>query len=291
MAEFTLEDVSLSESAFTILEIQITPRSLDRERTVAILLSCTPQLMQDVDSLRMEHAIKVNQLKEPDIVVFENKWVIQNDKVAGEILFPIYTCRLQLDLRPLLTKYRLSPRWTNSLLSLILYGFMVLPWESAIQIELDTDHQERFSVRPGTTSGFIDIQPVSDKLPSLLRALQQQTSTGFKQNVKERKALKLVITISEQMSQTELREFIRTSIDVKNKLAKLPKTPYPRATASLIWGHRVWAFKEFIKPAGGFGEAEKWLNSVYGSTIEVPETRLLAKQYERFRSARDNFMP
>lgn len=291
MAEFTLEDVSLPESAFNILEIHITPRSGDRERTVAILLSCIPQLMQDVDTLRTEHAIKVNHLQEPDIIVSNNKWVIQKDRVAGEVLFPIYTCRLPLDLRPLLTKYRLSPRWTNSLLSLILYGFIVLPWESSVQVKLDTDYQNWFSVRPGTTSDFIEIQPITGKLPSLLRAINPQASTGLKQPIIEQKPMKLTITITEQMSQTELREFIRTSIDVKNKLARLPKTPYPRATASLVWGHHVWAYKEFINPVGSIGEVEKWLNSVYGSTIEVPESRLLAKQYERFQRAKDNFMP
>lgn len=294
MKGFDFEDISLHESAFKVYVAgELDNSSSEKDRIVGILLSCIPELSEDIDALRIQHYIVTKDLLQGLKRSIDQHIIIQDEQIIAQILFPDRLTKIALDIRPLLTKYKLSLRWTNSLLTVILYDFLFVPWKPAVEIELNSDLSFKLTPVTGVTTSFRHF-PTQSAASISLAALINPNLTDALLAPPTQVVKKLVITVSERMSPTALSEYIKNSKAVKSKLAKLPITPHPKLpqhSNSLYWGHLAWAYKEFLNPTASMNNIEKWLEVKFPENTDVPDSRSLATYYKRFIGARNNFLP
>jgi hypothetical protein len=278
-------------------------KNRERDSIVAKLLTCIPSFYDDILKLRVKHSIVVKSIV-GDHSTHSNRRIAMSKDEAFSLL---YAAELDPDVevgvRSLLIKYKLSERWLDPLMSLVSYDVLVLPIEDIVSADLSDDPS--YLARQGLTllrktnrdRKWRDEHPINVKPADLLNLADFENKLAQSLNpetVPVRR--KLIITVTEQISPTDLANWIKSSKDVKQQLTNLYKTPYSligKNGSALFWGHFVWVHKEFVAESSddGYGAAESWLTEQFANVIDVPGSRELGIYYRRFMRARNRFIP
>lgn len=291
---WVLRDVSLENSAFKIFKVGSSNGLAEKkDQTVAILISCIPELNIDLATIRAKFNTEKSYPAKPDLKhIKDNIYELEYDS-SGELLLPRFqVIDEEFALINILEKYKLSERWLNSIAALYRYGVFILPLNTKFKVELSNELIYKMNQLRSTKYKPLKARGGGSALDTLLgrdvEILHPETE------VIPKEALKLIITVSEQMSAAELGRLISKSNSVKNKLSKLNKTPYsymPPINNGLLWGHYVWAHKQYINSRDSMERIEKKLDESLGSNVIVPDARELGVFYKRFIMARQNFIP
>src|SRR3989344_7793324 len=139
--EFVLTDLSLRESAFKVYSVDgLNKLGQERDRTVAVLLSCIPSFYDDILSIRGKLSIIVKPIAD----IAKNK---QGDKRLtldmpsfGDAAYHHSSDpELLGEVRKVLSRYKLSERWLDAVLTLVHNDAVVLPSKNAITVNLSDD--------------------------------------------------------------------------------------------------------------------------------------------------------
>ncbi len=263
----------------------------------ALVLSLLRQLNDDIELLRNKY--KIGQQASESFEAVESLDYLTEDNYRDYynlLNFEDLPSELEYDVNTTFNNYKMSYRWEDSLLALLHYGVLFVPTNRVLDIY--TTDSIIYEMKSWQKSHYNKI----DEQPHNLRNMlvdKGYMEEKFRVNVSPvRKTVpkkpKLIIEISEGVSYGKLIEYLKENRKIielsLNKLTTTPSTSMDASNSNAFyWGHKVWAYKQYVDENAGYGAIEKWLDQQLPDT-DVPESRALQTYYKRFVNYKDKFL-